>query len=210
MRPSSPSGVACCGGVGLIQAIALPVWCLETRADRLPGSRPPKMPLGRRKSRQRLSAGGLLSVIAAASSRADAVVFHSSSSTGPCSTASTPYPAFLALHKATSFSLGSDPRHTLNPRRKLQPETCRVRSRRCRSRLIRVLEMDRQAGEQEEAAGRWSGRPRKIRPLTFLAQAVNAAILEMCVENQGRPLAMAMTDLVERAVEAFVSGEETR
>lgn len=72
--------------------------------------------------------------------------------------------------------------------------------------------MDRQAGEQEreEGAGRWSGRPRKTRPLAFLAEAVNAAILEMCVENQGRPLAMAMTDLVERAVEAFVSGEGRR
>lgn len=72
--------------------------------------------------------------------------------------------------------------------------------------------MDRQAGdhEGEEGAGRWSGSPRKTRPLAFLAEAVNAAILEMCVENQGRPLAMAMTDLVERAVEAFVSGEGRR
>eukprot|EP00904_Undaria_pinnatifida_P000887 jgi/Undpi1/1079/HiC_scaffold_10.g04542.m1 len=65
--------------------------------------------------------------------------------------------------------------------------------------------MGEQIGEGE-GAGRWSGTPRARRPLAFLAEAVNAAILEMCVENQGRPLAMAMTDLVERAVEAFVSG----
>lgn len=55
--------------------------------------------------------------------------------------------------------------------------------------------------------GGWSGKPKKRRPLVFLAKAVNEAVLEMCVENQGRPLAMAITDLVERAIEAFASGK---
>lgn len=59
----------------------------------------------------------------------------------------------------------------------------------------------------EEGGGTEAGRRRRARrPLLFLSQAVNAAVLEMCVENEGRPLAMAMTDMVERAVEAFVSG----
>lgn len=54
------------------------------------------------------------------------------------------------------------------------------------------------------------GRPRKRRPLALLSQALNDAILEMCVENKGRPLAMAMTDLVERTIEALASGEQER
>ena len=185
--------------VRLTQAITLLAWCRGTCSDRIPSSRPPKMPLSRRQRQHISAAGGLLSVIAAASSQ-------SAVAAGTCSTANTSCPAFLAPHKATSLSLGSDQRHSLSARRKPQPGTCRVPSRKYRSRRICVL-MDKQVGEQEEEAGRWSGRPRTTRPLAFLAEAVNAAILEMCVENQGRPLAMAMTDLVERAVEAFVSGE---
>lgn len=49
--------------------------------------------------------------------------------------------------------------------------------------------------------------PGTRKSLVHLAEAVNKAVLEMCVQNQGRPLAAAMTDLVERGVEAFASGK---
>lgn len=61
--------------------------------------------------------------------------------------------------------------------------------------------------EGSVGGGKWPGSPRKKRPLRFLAEAVNAAVLEMCVQSQGRPLAIPITDLVERTVEAFVCGE---
>lgn len=56
----------------------------------------------------------------------------------------------------------------------------------------------------------WEGKRRRKRvrrSLLNLSQAINNALLEMCVENKGRPLAMAMTDFVERTVETFMSGE---
>ena len=168
----------------------------------------PKMPLRRRQSCQRLSAGSLLSVIAVAS-RAAVAVTATTTGTGTCGSSTTiapACPAFMARHKAASLSPSFDHRQVLSLHSKPRG-TCRVHSRRFRSgRRTSVLTMGEQIGEGE-GAGRWSGTPRARRPLAFLAEAVNAAILEMCVENQGRPLAMAMTDLVERAVEAFVSGE---
>eukprot|EP00752_Nemacystus_decipiens_P014145 g12578.t2 len=59
-----------------------------------------------------------------------------------------------------------------------------------------------------EGEGRRTGggpRPKK-RPLGLLCTGVNDAILEMCVENKGRPLARALTDFVEYAIEALASG----
>lgn len=60
-----------------------------------------------------------------------------------------------------------------------------------------------------EGEGRRTGggpRPKK-RPLGLLGTGVNDAILEMCVENKGRPLARALTDFVEYTIEALASGE---
>lgn len=60
-------------------------------------------------------------------------------------------------------------------------------------------------GEGERSHG---GGPRpKKRALEFLSTGVNNAILEMCVENKGRPLARALTDFVEYTIEALASGK---
>lgn len=59
-------------------------------------------------------------------------------------------------------------------------------------------------GESRRAGG--GPRPKK-RPLGLLSTGVNDAILEMCVENKGRPLARALTDFVEYTIEALASGE---
>lgn len=56
--------------------------------------------------------------------------------------------------------------------------------------------------------GGGGGGPRpKKRALGLLSTGVNDAILEMCVENKGRPLARALTDFVEYTIEALASGE---
>lgn len=60
-----------------------------------------------------------------------------------------------------------------------------------------------------EGEGRRTGggpRPKK-RSLGLLSTGVNDAILEMCVENKGRPLARALTDFVEYTIEALAAGE---
>lgn len=56
------------------------------------------------------------------------------------------------------------------------------------------------------ADGYGGPRPDK-RPLGALCTAMNDAILEMCVENRGRPLARSMTDFVEYCIEALAAGE---
>lgn len=61
-------------------------------------------------------------------------------------------------------------------------------------------------GEGTRAAGHGGPRPKK-RALGLLSTGVNDAILEMCVENKGRPLARALTDFVEYTIEALASGE---
>lgn len=63
-------------------------------------------------------------------------------------------------------------------------------------------------GDEGEWSRRTGGGPRpKKRPLGLLSTGVNDAILEMCVENKGRPLARALTDFVEYTIEALASGE---
>ena len=61
-------------------------------------------------------------------------------------------------------------------------------------------------GEEGEELG--GPRPKKKRALGLLSTGINDAILELCVENKGRPLARAMTDFVEYAIEALASGEK--
>lgn len=51
-------------------------------------------------------------------------------------------------------------------------------------------------------------RPKQKRALALLATGINDAILEMCVENKGRPLARSMTDFVEYTIEVLASGEQ--
>lgn len=94
---------------------------------------------------------------------------------------------------------------------------CRRRRRGDRSKLSSIAMiggssypgvLGRSNSEPEEARRR---RRRLVpgtrrRSLVYLAEAVNRAVVEMCVQNEGRPLAAAMTDLVECGVEAFVSG----
>lgn len=77
--------------------------------------------------------------------------------------------------------------------------TQRVVHNRCWSRMDATA-----AGDQ--GGGRHGPRPKK-RPLVYLGEAVNDAILEMCVVNKGRPLARSMTDFVEYSIEALASGE---
>lgn len=111
------------------------------------------------------------------------------------------YPAFQAPHAMLSSKRSSRDRHS----------RLWARMDHTRSTLRKVCSssINRRLGARlsMEAGGGWSGRPRTRRPLALIAERVNAAVVEMCVENKGRPLAMAITDLVERAIEAFASGE---
>eukprot|EP00903_Cladosiphon_okamuranus_P013903 g12931.t1 len=67
--------------------------------------------------------------------------------------------------------------------------------------------MNAGAEGDKEQGRRAGGGPRpKKRPLGLLSTGVNDAILEMCVENKGRPLARALTDFVEYTIEALASG----
>lgn len=115
---------------------------------------------------------------------------------------STSGPAFLSSSGMAVKALS----HSIHSRCDLQQiqEKTRLESgiRRDDSRIMVEMNAYGDGGK-----GGWSGRPKTRRPLVFLAEAVNAAVLEMCVENQGRPLAMAITDVVERTIEAFVAGE---
>lgn len=61
--------------------------------------------------------------------------------------------------------------------------------------------------DSDEGEGRRGRRVR--RPLLTLCEGINSALLEMCVMNKGRPLAAAITDFVERTIEAFMSGGST-
>lgn len=67
--------------------------------------------------------------------------------------------------------------------------------------------MGARSGDGNYRGGPAGPRPKK-RPLVFLCQAMNDAILEMCVENKGRPLAKSMTDFVEFSMEGLASGEQ--
>lgn len=105
------------------------------------------------------------------------------------------------IHSRCNFS-----RYTLpQSQEKTRLESCSIRrDDNRRSMRQTMVEMDAYGDGGKEG---WSGRPKTRRPLVFLAEALNAAVLEMCVENQGRPLAMAITDVVERTIETFVAGE---
>lgn len=165
----------------------------------------PTMPLRRRHSCLTVAAGWLLSLLALASRGSIAWLSHAlGAPPAPpqhhrrhCS--SPGVPAFMAQFPTKGLSTSSYlDRYRLRRGQGTAPmETC---WRGSRERLRTV--MHARAGE-----GGWSGTPRNKRPLVFLAEAVNAAVLEMCVENKGRPLAMGMTDLVEHAIEAFASGK---
>lgn len=61
------------------------------------------------------------------------------------------------------------------------------------------------AREESDGGARRRGR-RVRRPLLTLCEGINSALLEMCVVNKGRPLAAAITDFVEKTIEAFISG----
>lgn len=66
------------------------------------------------------------------------------------------------------------------------------------------IRMDVGAGGEELGGP----RPKQKRALVRLSTGINDAILEMCVENKGRPLARSMTDFVEYTIEALASGEQ--
>ncbi|CAM9419101.1 unnamed protein product [Ectocarpus sp. 6 AP-2014] len=72
-------------------------------------------------------------------------------------------------------------------------------------RYTELLRMGARSGDGSYRGGPAGPRPKK-RPLAFLCQAMNDAILEMCVENKGRPLAKSMTDFVEFSMEGLASG----
>lgn len=125
-------------------------------------------------------------------------------------------PFFPALSRCPSFAINCShkdlTKETLSlerhrwRRKESQSRAC-PRSRKPSQFRMSVYGEGDSRSEGGVGGGKWPGSPRKKRPLQFLAEAVNAAVLEMCVQSQGRPLAIPITDLVERIVEAFVCGE---
>lgn len=124
-----------------------------------------------------------------------------------------PYPP--APSRCPSFAINCSLKDLAMPMLSLERHPWRrkeSRSRACpRSRKPSQFRMSVYGGDDSrsegDVGGKWPGSSRKKRSLRFLAEAVNAAVLEMCVQSQGRPLAIPITDLVERIVEAFVCGE---
>ena len=110
--------------------------------------------------------------------------------------------------RITSVGISDLVHHRLRREKPSRPSQASRRSRNhYQFRASAYHDSGTRSGTGGGEAGGWSLRPRKRRPLSFLAKAVNTAVLETCVQNQGRPLAVAITDFVERTIEAFVSGE---
>lgn len=122
------------------------------------------------------------------------------------------------VSRSCSIHRSCDGRPRCRTRRSQEGKAALPRRRRNSSKRIRpqsplLMAEDgrmRNSNDSEQNSSRFRRKqliPGARRSLVYLAEAVNDAVLEMCAQNQGRPLAAAMTDLVERGVEVFVSGE---
>lgn len=135
--------------------------------------------------------------------------FHSMHSSARSSSAGAT--SICHASRSAAFLLSARCRTTLRsqPHRRDVPTRrgTHNRSRRYFPRRYTEVRTNARSGDGSYRGVPAGPRPKK-RPLVFLCQAMNDAILEMCVENKGRPLAKSMTDFVEYSMEGLASGEQ--